>query len=141
MIALKQNHRFFSALLFAGLLFLGFKNIQSHTVLAAPSPMQPTQQKSQSNLGSIITDVLEDASQRSGLPASAFEKITAQRKTWSDGCLGVHKPGQACTQALVPGWHITLSHDSQTWVYHTSTDGRIRLASQEACNKQNTLKK
>lgn len=128
---LNQATHFFSTIVFAGFIFLGMNKMMLNQVVAAPQPMEETDQQSQSNFGSVITAVLEDASQRSGLPTSAFQEITAERKTWSDGCLGVHEPGQACTQALVPGWRITLSHDSQTWIYHTSTDGRIRLASQE----------
>ena len=135
-VTFTQSTYFLSTMFVVGLLYFGINHIVPNAVLAAPQSIQETDQQSQSKFGSVITAVLEDASQRSGLPTSAFQEITAERKTWSDGCLGVHKPGQACTQALVPGWRITLSNDSQTWVYHTSTDGRIRLASQESCNKQ-----
>jgi hypothetical protein len=70
----------------------------------------------------VITAVLKYASQRLGLSTSAFERINAERKTWSDGCLGIDKPGQLCAQALVEGWRIfyaLLSCDrtQQSWEF------------------------
>jgi len=133
------NHctRFFSILIVVGFVSLGMNDVMLNNAVAAPQSIPNPQEESQSNVGSIITAVLEDASQRSGLPISAFEEIIARQKTWPDGCLGIEKPGQICTQALVPGWRITLSNESQTWVYHTATDGRIRFAShQETWHEQ-----
>ncbi len=133
------NHctRFFSILIVVGFVSFGMNDVMLNNAVAAPQSIPNPQEESQSNVGSIITAVLEDASQRSGLPISAFEEIIARQKTWPDGCLGIEEPGQICTQALVPGWRITLSNESQTWVYHTATDGRIRFAGhQETWHKQ-----
>ncbi|NBD16160.1 MAG: hypothetical protein GVY04_08425 [Cyanobacteria bacterium] len=120
--------RFFSILIVVGFVSLGMNDVMLNNAVAAPHSIPNPQEESQSNFGSIITAVLKEASQRSGLPISAFEEIIARQKTWPNGCLGIEEPGQICTQALVPGWQIILSDGSQSWVYHTATDGRIRFA-------------
>lgn len=124
-----------SILLITGYLSLGILGMTIDRAITAPQPTEDHADTSPGNFPSLIQDVLEEASQRSGLPSSAFDKITAQRTTWRNGCLGVEEPGQICTQALVPGWRITLSTETQTWVYHTATDGRIRFAGQKNCSQ------
>lgn len=47
------------------------------------------------------------------------------KRTWSDGCLGLGKEGEFCTQALVPGWRIVLSNDKVEWVFRTDDSGQI----------------
>ena len=115
------------------IIIVGLLSLSINEINANPrqTPHTQVQTQSEGNLGAVMNAVLEDAAQRSGLSSSAFDKITVERTTWSDGCLGVQTPGEFCTQALVPGWRITLSHDGKTWVYHTSTEGRIRFASQK----------
>ncbi len=127
-----QKHRsLFSLVIIVGLLSFGINEMKFKSTESSPSAIAQVQAAVETKVGSVISAVLEDAAQRSQLPVAAFDKITAERTTWSDGCLGIEKPGEFCTQALVPGWRITLSYQDQTWVYHTSTDGRIRLASKE----------
>jgi len=133
------NHctRFFSILIVAGFVSFSMNDFMLNKAVAAPQSLPNSQEASQSKVGSIITAVLEEASQRSELSMSDFEEIIAKRKTWPDSCLGIEKPGQICTQALVPGWQIILSDGSQSWVYHTATDGRIRFAGhQETWHEQ-----
>jgi hypothetical protein len=46
-----------------------------------------------------------------GRPQSDFSLVRFEEVTWPDGCLGLAKPGTACTQALVPGW-LAVFRDS-----------------------------
>jgi hypothetical protein len=65
----------------------------------------------------IADSVLSQASQQTGLPISRLRVISAERKQWSDACLGIRKPGVLCAQVVVPGWQVTVSDGRKNWVY------------------------
>lgn len=67
----------------------------------------------------------QDLSRQAGIPVEKLRITESSRKTWPDGCLGLPKPNQLCTQALVEGWHVKLTDGSQTWVYRTDSKGRV----------------
>ena len=80
------------------------------------------------NLPAAVADaVLQDASGRSGLPISSLRIVKAERRTWTNGCLGLGGPGVVCTQALVPGWQVIVEGGKQRLVYRTGESGRVRL--------------
>ncbi len=68
--------------------------------------------------------------------AIAVDQLTmtsASAETWPDGCLGLGGEDELCTQALVPGWQVTVEADDEdrTWVYHTDATGdQLRLAAE-----------
>ncbi|MBR8829663.1 MAG: hypothetical protein N5P05_001387 [Chroococcopsis gigantea SAG 12.99] len=69
-----------------------------------------------------------DLSKRMKLKPDDFQVNNFTVKTWPDGCLGLAKSGEFCTQALVEGWQVTLGHKNKTWTYRTDNSGRnIRL--------------
>lgn len=79
----------------------------------------------------LVDGIRQDLSRRTGIAAYKFKLIEANQQTWTDGCLGLAKPDEICTQALVEGWRVILSYGSQTWVYRSDKQGRnIRLESQ-----------
>ena len=81
-----------------------------------------------SKLPAALADaVLQDASKRSGLPISSLRIVKAERRTWTNGCLGLGDPGVVCTQALVPGWQVIVEGGKQRLVYRTGESGRVRL--------------
>ncbi len=90
-----------------------------------------------------------EISQNNSLPTEVFKAIVQQiadnnqvnpkeievskatSKTWPDGCLGLAKADELCTQALVEGWQVKLSDGDRTWVYRTDNLGyNLRLESQ-----------
>ncbi len=75
----------------------------------------------------LIDEVRELASDETGIPPGEFEVETAVEVTWSDGSLGCPQPGQAYTQALVDGYWVVLSHDSDTYDYRAGPDREFRL--------------
>lgn len=89
---------------------------------------------------SVANSVLRDVSRRVGQPRESLQIAKAVQKTWPNGCLGVSRPGQVCTQALVEGWQVTVISDrnpGQRWIYHTDSSGdRIVLA--ESYDSQST---
>ena len=78
---------------------------------------------------SVSRNVLRDLSRRENISIRQLEIINYQQKTWKDGCLGLSKAGEICSQALVPGWEVVATNGSRTWTYRTNKNGRlIRLA-------------
>lgn len=85
--------------------------------------------KQVNNLPEFVKNaVLEAVSQRLELPVSQLKIVEALPQTWNDGCLNLAAADEVCTQALVPGWRITVDAADQTLVYHTnSTGSAVRL--------------
>ena len=47
--------------------------------------------------------------------------------TWNDGCLGLGKSDEMCSQALVPGFKVEMLAQGKTYIYRTDkTGGNIR---------------
>lgn len=62
-----------------------------------------------SNLpGSVVKAVLQDASKRSNLPTEKLHIVDSVQRDWSDGCLGLAKPGTMCIQQVISG--LSLIH-------------------------------
>ena len=79
----------------------------------------------------LINAVRQEVLNLTGIETFILQIKAFETKTWPDGCLGLAKPDEFCTQALVEGWRVVLTDGSQTWVYRTDGDGRvIRLESQ-----------
>jgi hypothetical protein len=79
----------------------------------------------------VANAVRQDLSRRTGIPLGRLRVNTYSRQTWPGGCLGLERPGEVCTRALVPGWRIVLTDGSRTWVYRTDINGRVlRLENQ-----------
>lgn len=70
----------------------------------------------------LVNSAIQDAAQRSNLPKSQFKLHWAEQVRWSDGCLGLGGD-QMCTQALVPGWRLVVSHGDSRWVYRSALQG------------------
>jgi len=70
-------------------------------------------------------------------PDSHFKitEIQQQSQQWPNGCLGLAKPDEMCTQAIVPGQKVTIRGKfdaaepiKAVWVFHTNQDfNHIRL--------------
>lgn len=52
---------------------------------------------------------------------------SAEAIIWSDGCLGLRRPGRACTQALVEGFRVILSLGNGTYEVRTDVSGDVVL--------------
>ena len=77
---------------------------------------------------SVIDATRQDLSRKTKISVNRLQIQAAQPQTWPDGCLGLAKPGEFCTQALVQGWRIVLTDKQKTWVYRTDSSGaNLRL--------------
>jgi hypothetical protein len=82
----------------------------------------------------IALAVRQDLSRRLGLPIDRLTVSAAVGQTWPDGCLGLANPGEVCTQAIVPGWRVTLSDGNQSYIYRTDDTGRTVRSEERATN-------
>ncbi len=125
----RKPQQIFSVLVITGILSLSLSAIALvQGAMAAPSYL--AQQGGQSDLlpHSVANAVLQDLSNREGIPVSQLNIAEFSRQNWTDGCLGLANPEELCTQVLVEGWRVVVSNGSQKWVYRTDGNGRnIRL--------------
>jgi outer membrane lipoprotein-sorting protein len=73
----------------------------------------------------IQNAVFEDLSKHTSQNVATFRIAEAEKLTWSDGCLGLAKPDQFCTQVLTPGWQVVVTDGEKQWVYRTNSSGSL----------------
>jgi hypothetical protein len=76
--------------------------------------------------------IFSDLVSRSSVPRSSLQITQAEPKTWSNGCLELAEPGVFCTEALVPGWLVTVESSRQRWVYHSDQSGKLVKLNRQA---------
>ena len=72
-------------------------------------PDSPAQSLLPPPLAAVLPALLADAAQRSGVPQDRLRVVRAVAVTWPDGSLGCPQPGFSYTQALVPGWQVSIA--------------------------------
>ena len=81
---------------------------------------------------SLGDSVLTAAATDSGIPEEQLEIIRAEPRDWN-GCLGLEKPGEACTQVVIFGWRVMVISENRLMVFHTDMIGyQIRLNAQDS---------
>ncbi|WP_071592312.1 hypothetical protein [Pseudanabaena sp. PCC 6802] len=118
-----QISKLLPGLLCTSLLWLGLvMPAQIGTAIAQPPPPKkvlPAQ---------VANAVRQDLAKKTKIAPGLFKVKDSSPQTWQDGCLGLAKPDEFCTMALVPGWQVVMSHGNQTWTYRTDSSGRaVRL--------------
>ncbi|GAB4241500.1 MAG: hypothetical protein Kow0049_30140 [Stanieria sp.] len=73
----------------------------------------------------IQNAVFEDLSKHTSQNVATFRIAEAEKRTWSDGCLGLAEPDQFCTQVLTPGWQVLVTDGEKQWVYRTNSSGSL----------------
>ncbi|TFI52515.1 hypothetical protein BLD44_019710 [Mastigocladus laminosus UU774] len=129
--------KFFTALILTGILSVGSNFALLKSATAAPRNILPEKVNQILEVNHkrnglplpVARAVLKDVSRTQGVLPSKLKIAEYQQQTWSDGCLGLPKPDEFCTQALVPGWRVIVSNGTENWIYHTNSNGRsLRLA-------------
>jgi hypothetical protein len=102
-------------------------NDDSYPNASYPNQSSPNENDSSSQLPSGMTPAVSAAitalSGTLSLPPGQITVVSAEAVEWSDGCLGVQKPGVMCTQAIVPGYRIILEAKGEQYEFHTDEDG------------------
>ncbi len=74
----------------------------------------------------LVSSLQQDLSKQTGIPTNKLKMVESKQKTWSDGCLGLGKSEEMCSQAMVQGWQVTFSDGgTQRWVYRTNGSGNV----------------
>lgn len=115
----------FLILLLASLFCLEFTQISWAKPLPVSSSLLISQQSGDNVPTVILEAVRQDLARRYKIAPNQLKLVQSSRQTWPDGCLGLAKPDEICTQALIEGWRVTISHQQRTWVYRTDGQGRI----------------
>lgn len=74
---------------------------------------------------SVAKAVLQDASKRSNLSAEKLRIVDSVQRDWSDGCLGLAKPGTMCIQQVISGWQVKVVSGQKTLIYRTNQSGSV----------------
>ncbi|MGC1248723.1 MAG: hypothetical protein WA865_21125 [Spirulinaceae cyanobacterium] len=73
---------------------------------------------------SVAEAVKNQANQDFGFGNSKIEITSAQKRTWSNGCLGIAFPDLGCTEALVEGWLVEATRGDRNLRYRTDNIGK-----------------
>ena len=75
-----------------------------------------------------VNVVLADAEDRFGVDESEIVVESAAFQVWSSTCLGAASEGEACGDAITPGFVIIIEVEGTRYEYHTDDNGGLRLA-------------
>ncbi len=132
---LKSSVKLFSAIVLISTLSLMTGVPLLHTASASPVGQERPDDRAVPLPKKVADAVLQDVARRSRIPLSSLRVVQAEPRTWSDGCLGLPEPGQFCTQALVPGWQISVQSKTKQWIYRSNQTGStVKLARQTKLN-------
>lgn len=90
--------------------------LPSDTIGSGPSPVDATP---------AVAAAASDLARQLGLEAGAIDVVSAEPMTWPDGCLGLALPGEACLQAITPGFRVAVQADGRTYFYRSDESGQI----------------
>jgi hypothetical protein len=119
------------ALMLSAILSLSTTVVSLNTAVAAPNPSatsrqeRPQSDRNNSLPNQVANVVRQDLSRRTRIAPGQLKITQSSRETWPNGCLGLAEPDQVCTQALVEGWRVVVSHENKTWVYRTNATGSV----------------
>ena len=75
-------------------------------------PVEPAAAKARADLAAKL-----------GVEEKSIVIMLVEDATWNNGCLGLAKPDEFCTQALVPGFKVEMLAQGKTYVYRTDKTG------------------
>jgi hypothetical protein len=82
--------------------------------------------------------VFEAITQSVNVNAANLQIVEVSRRSWSDGCLGLALADTMCTQAITPGYLVTVTDGEDIWVYRTNTTGTVVYLDTQATEMQVT---
>jgi hypothetical protein len=82
---------------------------------------------------SVLIAVRRQIANTYRIPPGQLKVVSYTQQSWPNGCLGLAKPREACTQVFIQnGWRVVMSDGRQSWTYRTDNTGRtVRLEGQE----------
>jgi hypothetical protein len=118
-------------LLLALIIAIALPTADSQAAPGQPSHSPQATSKTQpSPSPALLQATIQDLARRTKISAKQIQVKSATAKTWPNGCLGLARQEEMCTQMLVSGWQIILGHGQHTWRYRTDQTGKnLRLES------------
>lgn len=89
---------------------------------------------------SVVDAIRNDISRREGIAPKNLKIADYNSRTWRNGCLELAQPDEICTQALVPGWRVVVTHGQKKWVYHTNQTGSVIRLKENSSNTINPVR-
>ncbi len=80
----------------------------------------------------VASKLVQQMSQDTKIPSGKLRITEVKTKTY-DGCLGIYRPNQLCTQVAFQGWQVLLASPDRTYVYHLSQNAE-RIAQNVAAS-------
>jgi hypothetical protein len=76
----------------------------------------------------LSKDAAAKLAELAGLPLESIRLVSSQPMEWPNGCLGAAERGEACTEAIVPGYKYDFECEGRTYFLHTNQDlSQVRL--------------
>jgi hypothetical protein len=72
----------------------------------------------------VANSVKQDIVKQFKVPLASLKIQNFSAQVWPDGCLGLAKTEEICTQAIVNGWQVEATDGSQRYIYRTDNTGK-----------------
>lgn len=102
---------------------VGFQGIEQ----VSPPAALPA---SATEAATIEQEIRQDMAKRGNGTVADVSMLSYREVTWPDGCLGILKPAQMCSQALVDGFMVKVGAGGKAYRYH-GANGQFTNASLE----------
>lgn len=89
--------------------------------LASPSPASSMTAPANSP---AVQAAIAALAKQLNIDAQSVKVISVEEVEWPDGCLGIAKPDQMCTQVIVPGYRVMLEANAVQYEARTSLNAR-----------------
>ncbi|MGH2620434.1 MAG: hypothetical protein ACRDHG_07660 [Anaerolineales bacterium] len=70
-----------------------------------------------------VVSAIERLAEELGAKPQAVEVVSYDEVDWPDGCLGLPRLYEACTEAVTPGWRVILSLTGEIHTFRTDAVG------------------
>jgi len=80
--------------------------------------------------GPLVELAKADLADRIGIDREQITVVSVKAVDWPDASLGCPEPGMLYAQVITPGYRIVLSHDGETYEYHSDRSNRVVLSKQ-----------
>jgi hypothetical protein len=81
----------------------------------------------------VALKLIQQVGKDTNTPPPNKLRITAVQTKTYDGCLGIYRPNQVCTQIALSGWQAIVTSPQQTYVYHLDQNA-TRIAQNKAAS-------
>jgi hypothetical protein len=97
---------------------------QVDPALIVPSPTPASSSREAPEDSPAVQAAITALAAQLNVDAQRISVISVEEVEWPDGCLGITKPDQMCTMAIVPGYRVMLDVDGTPHEVRTNRNGR-----------------